>query len=357
MKLGLEVIRQRLEPWLSAQIGSTVTLTGLSRPRSGISNETITGRAVWADDNGLLREEGIVLRIQQSSELLRPDSDVLYQARVMQVLAGQHRLPAPGVLFVEPDPGVLGAPFFVMERVEGRIPADVPSWHARGWATKLEAEERTLLHDNALASLVSVHSVTGGDELTFLRHPGPGTALENFITYVQRWYEWWAPGQDPTRHVVDSALEYVHTTRPDDRSAVVIWGDARPGNVVFAPDLSVVALLDWEDVAFGPAGIDLAWWVVFEEFLSEAQGLRRLDGVPDRDETIDRYESLTGSSVANIEYYEVLAGLVLSLAISRRVELLITRGSRPNAVEPYRDCVIDMTARLIADRTGRNPRR
>ena len=60
---------------------------------------------------------------------------------------------------------------------------------------------------------------------------------------------------------------------------------------------------------------------MFDEYLCEAQGFRRLDGIPDREQTFARYEALGGRLLRNVPYFQVLAGLVLSLIISRLVDL------------------------------------
>ena len=65
----------------------------------------------------------------------------------MSALAGQPGVPVPMIWFTEADPGVLGAPFYVMDRVRGRVPGDVPSWHRKGWTVDLPPERRSRLHD------------------------------------------------------------------------------------------------------------------------------------------------------------------------------------------------------------------
>lgn len=126
--------------------------------------------------------------------------------------------------------------------------------------------------------------------------------------------------------MIDRAWEHVRRQRPRDVATSVVWGDARVGNMIFEEDLSVASLLDWETATIGPPGIDLGWWLVFDEFLCEAQGLTRLDGVPDRDATVARYEELSGRRAPHVAYYEIVAGLVLALINSRLADLLVASG-------------------------------
>ena len=72
----------------------------------------------------------------------------------MTALAGHVPVP-PSLAHRERITSVLGAPFFMMRRVHGRIPGDVPCWHQKGWTVELAPADRTRLHDGALAELVA----------------------------------------------------------------------------------------------------------------------------------------------------------------------------------------------------------
>ena len=111
-----------------------------------------------------------------------------------------------------------------------------------------------------------------------------------------------------------------------------MWGDARVGNIIFGDDLAVAVMLDWEGASLAPPELDVAWWVMFDEFLCESQGLTRLPGVHDRRGTFDRYQQLAGAELENIEYYEVLVGFQLALINSRLADLLVTTGKTPESM-------------------------
>ena len=226
-------------------------------------------------------DRDVVVRIEPTSHQLFVEPDALRQAQVMSALAGH--VPVPPIWLTERDPDVLGAPFFLMERVEGRIPSDVPSWHAKGWTTELDVGDRRRLHDNALAELARLHHVdTTADTFAFLEFAGEGTALDRYVAHVHTWYEWCEPVRKYGTDIIDAAMEHVLTAVPADDRRGVVWGDARVGNIIFGGDLSVRAMLDWEGATLGPPEVDVTWWVMFDEFLCEAQGITRLDGVHDR---------------------------------------------------------------------------
>lgn len=310
------------------------------------------GRAEWTGGNSGGGEVEFVLRIEPTSHQLFLESDALLQARVMSTLA--RYVPVPTVWLAEGDGNVFGAPFFLMQRVPGRIPGDVPSWHQRGWTADLDPVRQRALCDQALAELVELHRIdTSAGEFAFLEKPGDGTALQRFIEHIATWYEWCKPALLYEAESIAAAMDYVSREVPEDDRRSVVWGDARVGNIIFADDLSVAALLDWEGAALGPPEIDVAWWVVFDEFLSEAQGISRLPGVYDRKATFARYEELTGVELRNIDYFEVLAGLQLSLINSRLADLLISTGKAPESMAAeFVTRVAGITRRSLEQATG-----
>jgi aminoglycoside phosphotransferase (APT) family kinase protein len=319
-----EITRHVLEAWLGGELGTPVEVTDVSIPRAGFSNETIVGVARWTDGGGA-RRRPFVLRIEPSAHQLYAEPDAIRQAEVMRGLAGH--VPVPSIWLTSTDRSVFGAPFFLMDHVGGRITPDLPSWHARGWVVDLPPDERGRLYDNGLAAMAGLHLVDWQGRLAFLERAGHGSALDRYIEHVRRWYHRSEESRRWDAETIEAAMRYVSDNRPADPGAQVSWGDARPGNIIYDDQLEVAALLDWEAATIAPVGVDVGWWLMFEEFLCEANGLTRLQGVPGREGTIARYEELSGAPLIDINYYEVLAGLVLSLINSKLADLLITAGN------------------------------
>jgi aminoglycoside phosphotransferase (APT) family kinase protein len=345
----LESLRDWLSRRLAADGGRDVRIRDLSAPDAGYSGKTMFVTASWtaADGAGCLRE--LVFRVQVPDQQLFVAPDALRQARVMSALAGQPGLPVPKIRFTEADPRVLGAPFYVMDRVRGQVPGDVPSWHRKGWTVDLSPAERARLHDNGLAALVALHRVDWRQGLSFLDPPGTGTALDRYLAQLERWYDWCGPSRRFGPDVLAAGLRHVLGHRPDDPGAGVVWGDARVGNMCFAGDQSVAALFDWESATIGPPGIDLGWWLMFERYLCEAQGLRRLDGVPGREETTARYRELGGAEIGDIDYYELLAGVVMTLITSRLADVLVDTGRvTPDIAAIYPTRAVGLVAESLA---------
>jgi aminoglycoside phosphotransferase (APT) family kinase protein len=209
----------------------------------------------------------------------------------------------------------------------------VPSWHQKGWVFELGEAGQGRLHDAGLEALVGLHAIdTSSPEVDFLGTAGEGTQLERYVAHLATWKEWCRPVIRYDADVNNAALAYVTTETPEDDRRSVMWGDARVGNIIFADDLSVAAMLDWEGAALGPPELDVTWWVMFDEFLCETQGLQRLPGVPDRRGTFDRYEAISATTLRHVVYYEVLAGLQLALINSRLADLLISTGKVPESL-------------------------
>ena len=320
-----EQTARTLEQWLSFRLNvSAVTVVDVSTPKAGFSNETILGTARWtASRAGTLieHERKFVARIEPTSHQLFAEPDAIRQAQVMQGLAG--RVPVPTIWLTEPDRSVLGAPFFLMDQVVGRVPSDVPSWHKRGWTTQLSPNERVKMHDHALGALSTLHKVPIDAGLQFLERPGTDTALDRYVAQLEQIYHWCKPVRIYGADVIDAAMAHVLSNRPSTKASSIVWGDARVGNIMFADDCTVAAMVDWEGATLGPPEIDVAWWVMFDEYLGEAQGFSRLEGIPDTAGTFGRYEQLSGRTLQNMGYYQILAGLFLALINSRLVDLLI----------------------------------
>lgn len=345
-KRDLDDTRKRLELWFADRLGRSVVVSDLSIPKAGFSNETVLGRLRSGEE-----ETEFVVRIQPTGHQLFLEPDALFQARMMKSLAAVDGVPIPRVLFEESDPSVLGSAFFVMERIHGRIPSDTPSWHAGGWTTELLPDERARLYDNGLVAMAALHAADWREGFGFLERPGTGTALDRYIDHIGRWYSWSKPSLRFGADTIDAALDHVTQHRPDDAEVTVVtWGDARVGNIIFEDDLSVAALLDWEGAALGPPGLDVGWWLMFEDFFSVEQGTPRLPGVPGLDRTLARYVELSGRAIADIRYYQIVAGLVFSLINSRLADLYISSyGADPEKSRVFIDRTTRMTAAWLAE--------
>jgi aminoglycoside phosphotransferase (APT) family kinase protein len=211
-----------------------------------------------------------------------------------------------------------------MEFLEGRTLRDVPSMHAVGWLTELTTAERARHYECGLTALASIGRIAALPELDFLHRAESGTSLQQLVASTGDYYEWAAAGRD--LGAVTAAMEEVRISTPDHADAALSWGDARPGNLLFATDGTVAAVLDWEMAELAPAEVDLGWWLVTEEFYSTGLGVELLDGVPDEQQTVRRWEQLIGRPARDVRYYKLLAALRYALVLVRARDINVQRG-------------------------------
>src|SRR5205809_7817525 len=126
---------------------------------------------------------------------------------------------------------VLGARFFVMGAVEGRIPPDNPPYHAAGWMTEIAPAARAALWWDGLEVLARIHRLDwrrlGFD---FLAHGTPGLAAQ--LDYYARYLAWAAGGRP--QPVIEAGLAWLRRPRPAGGPPGLRRGGARTGTTSFA---------------------------------------------------------------------------------------------------------------------------
>jgi aminoglycoside phosphotransferase (APT) family kinase protein len=313
-----ERLEARLAPSLAARLGATdVDVRDAHVPQEGRSGAMITFSAGWQAD-GTRHERKLIARFPANFELFL-EYELMLEWCAMEAL-GATGVPVPPLLFYESDSAVLGRPFYVMGYVEGRVPQMAPSYHVAGFmAEELDEAQRAEAWFNGLAALAQLHALDFRQGFGFLRRPHRGArGLDQYLDWVRDWYDWMRNGR--AYPIVEAALDHLFTNKPRDAPDCVLWGDSRIGNVMFGESNRVAALLDWEMTALGPAEVDLAWWIVMDNLLSEGLEVPRLAGLPDRFASIAFYERVSGRSVDHIDYYEIFAALRFALVLIRAAE-------------------------------------
>jgi aminoglycoside phosphotransferase (APT) family kinase protein len=326
-----EQAEQQLTTWLATKLpgAQDVRVFDAHVPAdAGLSAETILFEASWTED-GAEQRRNLVARVRPSGAAVFPDYDFEVEFRAIEAV-GRAGLPVPEALWYEQDTSGLGGEFIVMERLYGRVPTDDPPFTATGWVLELSPEQRATLCDNALKVLADIHAVdwrAAGLDLLDRRELGaPG--LDQHLAYWENTFEWAADGEaNPT---VEAAFEWIRENRPaEDEPLVLNWGDARIGNMLFADDQSVAGVLDWEMVSLGSPELELGWWLFLLRHHTEGIGAPLPPGFPTRDETIARYEQLSGHQVRHIDFYEAFAALRLSILMHRAGHMMIAAGLLP----------------------------
>jgi aminoglycoside phosphotransferase (APT) family kinase protein len=329
-RTNLTTASTRLRDWLAARLPGArgVELHDLTTPSaSGLSAETILFNASWWE-LGEQITKSFALRLSPTDAAVFPNYDLPAEYKVMKALGERTFIQIPIVRWLETDTSVLGAPFIVMDRINGRVPPDDPPFTIDSWVTKLAPEEQAALHENSFRTLCAIHSVDWMDlGLGWLaeRHSG----LDGQIRYWREYFAWAANGS--SYPLIEAALKWIEDNRPSEsKSAVLSWGDARLGNMIFSEDLTVAAVLDWEMVTLAPPELDLGWWLFLLRYQTEGVGAALPDGFPKIAAIKAKYESLTGHQVEHLDYYEVFAAMRLSMIMVRAASLMTDAGMLPS---------------------------
>ncbi len=323
----LDVARRTITAWLAAQRPEwrDLVVGELQMPGgTGFSNETLIFDASWTED-GHARSAGLVLRVEPTSYRVFLEADFDNQFRVIRALGEAGKVKVAPVIGFEPDPAVLGSPFFVMTKVPGVAPADAPPYNQEGFLVDMSPDQRERLWLSAVDQLTAIHRVDYRElGLDFLAKPARGkTGMEQQLAYYDEAFVWAAEGR--AQPVAESAWAWLQTHVPSERPTELSWGDARIGNMLFHEG-ECRAVLDWEMVSLGGREMDLGWWLFLDRFHTEGYGLPRLPGMGGREDTIIEWERHTGLRATNLDFYEVFAGFRFAVVMIRLARMAMEWG-------------------------------
>jgi aminoglycoside phosphotransferase (APT) family kinase protein len=285
-----------LEGWLadnSPEIAGDVTLQQFP---SGHSNLTYL---IEVGGN-----EYVLRRPPFGAENIAKGHDMSREYKVLSHLDGMFDK-APGTLAFCEDEDVIGAPFYIMERVEGVIlrgsKPDVPG---------LDEDTMRELSTSLVRTLAEIHDVD-------LEESG----LEDFGKpegYVERqvmgWTKRYSKSQTDDIPAMDEVGRWLEDAMPDDAGPALIHNDFKYDNVVLNPDdlTQVNAILDWEMSTVGDPlmdlGTSLAYWIQPEDpdvLQSLNFGPTALPGNLSRREVVEKYAEFSGRDVSDAVFYYV----------------------------------------------------
>ncbi len=251
----------------------------------------------------------MVLRRPPRPPLPPSAHDVLREARVLAALAGRGPR-VPRVQAVCADPGVIGCPFYVMERLEGEVITDT-------LPAALDAvPERRRIGEELIDALVELHAAdwrAAGLE-------GFGKPQGYLERQLRRFGGLWEHNKTRDIAAVETVGEWLRSNLPDPTpptQATVVHGDYRLGNAMYAASAParLIAIFDWEMATIGDPLADVGYLCALWTQASDPPGglrehlgkVTRQEGFPARDELVARYEEGSGRSMGDMRWYMTLA--------------------------------------------------
>ena len=347
-----------LSTWFRKQrpAATDVTVDNVDIPvATGFSNETVFFHVTWTE-NGDTSTERFVARIEPTSGPLFPAQtpeltvSVDVQHRAMTAVEGV--APVPPLLGYEPDPTVLGQPFFVMGFVDGVIPSDQPRYSQAGFLVdEATPVQRNRMVASGLATMARIHSMDWRESgLQWLDTTGNGTPSTAAQVALYRRFALDAlAGRD--HPVLTRALDWLDANDPGDERVGLAWGDSRLGNMIWR-DYEPVAVVDWEACALSPTEADVGWWLMFDRMSFDDFDAPRLEGFPTREEMISLYEDASGREVRDPHYWEVFATMRFCAIFIRLADRMVAAGLVPAAMNMSVDNDVTNALARQLDRDG-----
>ncbi len=245
----------------------------------------------------------MVLRRPPFGKKAKTAHDMSREYNILKALKPQFPC-APEVLLYSEDESVMGAPFYVMERIKGVIlRKTVPE------EIKLSPDKARQLCENLVSLHCSLHKVDYA-----------AAGLENFgkpegyiFRQVDGWSRRYIAAQTPDAPDFEKVMQWLHDKIQNDSPwPGVIHGDYKFDNVVLNQEnpLEIIGVLDWEMATIGDPlmdlGSSLAYWVDRDD-PENLQMIKQLctteDGMLTRNEIIKLYGEMSGISVENFDFY------------------------------------------------------
>ncbi|TMK38916.1 MAG: phosphotransferase family protein [Actinobacteria bacterium] len=248
----------------------------------------------------------VILRRPPRPPLPPSAHDVLREARLLGAIA---ETPArvPRVLATCDDEEVIGAPFYVMERVHGEVITDsLP-------AALDDVAQRARIADELIDALVEVHDV----DWRARGLEGFGKPTGYLERQLRRFGGLWEINRTRELPGVERVAAWLAQNMPQSDPATIVHGDYRLGNTMFAsqPPARLVAIFDWEMATIGDPLADVGYMcMMWTQPDDPPGGLRehvgrvtRAEGFPTREQLVARYEERSGRSVGDLRWYTALA--------------------------------------------------
>jgi aminoglycoside phosphotransferase (APT) family kinase protein len=340
---SLALDRTALGKWMDGQGLPGEGVPALTRLSGGSQNELFV---VERDD------ARAVLRIPPATAGEARFDGLRRELRLLRALKGAD-VPHAELIAGTGDAGVLGAPFYLMQPVDGWSPMGAGA----GWPEPFGS-------DLPLRRELALELVKGAALLSKVDWEERGLAgfgrPENFHDrQVDRWLDFLSRYKFRDLPGLDQASAWLRTHRPRHWSPGIMHGDYQFANVMYANEVAapggptplrppavpakLAAVIDWEMTTIGDPLLDLGWVLI--SWPPEGDDMTRyvsLDGMPSRDEMLEHYEAISGRSAEDIDYYVVLARWKLGIVLEMSYAKLASGGPADPKVASFGSLVLEL---------------
>lgn len=282
----------------------------------GSHPRTLTARLIAGGRSNLTYEIDAdgrrwVLRRPPLGHVLPTAHDMAREYRVLRALCGTE-VPVPRPLALCEDPDVIGAPFYVMEWVEGVVLRDPGALAALGTDGARRCSEELV------RVLVAIHDVN----IDAVGLSGFGRPVGYLERQLRRWSEQWERSKTRDLPEIDELARRLRAALPTSPAPTVVHGDYRLDNVMVAPEDPgrIVAVLDWEMSTLGDPLADLGLFLLYwgqadAQRIATGAALAPTPGLYSRDEIVEAYARRTGRDVSHLDWYLVFAAFKLAIIV------------------------------------------
>ncbi|MGA5436697.1 phosphotransferase family protein [Streptomyces cellulosae] len=294
--LDLDRLRELLERERPGLLGGPLSGRLIEGGRSNLTYTVTDGASTW------------VVRRPPLGHVLATAHDMKREHRVISALHPTS-VPVPRPVLLWEDEEVLGAPFYVMEYVEGT------PYRTAGQLAPLGPERTRKAVLNLVDTLVDLHAVDPAE-----------VGLEDFGRpegFLDRQLRRWGKQLDASRNRELAGIDELHAALgrelPVSPAPTVVHGDYRLDNALISDDESVRAVLDWEMSTLGDPLTDLGLLVMYSRPLgmpdSPVSTTAEAPGHPTPAELIERYAARSGRDVAAVSWYTAFAWFKLAVIL------------------------------------------
>src|SRR6476620_9916983 len=292
----------KLEAWFSEHVPGAAPPLAFERIAGGRSNLTYS----VADGDGVrwaLRRPPLGKRLASAHDMAR-------EHRIISAMQGTD-VPVPPTVGLCDDESVNGAPFFVMEFVEG------PILRSRSEAEQsFDEAQRRSIGERVVDTLVAIHG-TDPDRVGL----GDLGRREDYVgRQLRRWHGQWVKSKTHEVPLIDDVHRRLEARIPDQGPATIVHGDYRLDNMILSDGGEVAAVVDWELCTLGDPLADLGMLLVYwseagDELTPLFEAPTTAAGFLARNEVRDRYARLSGRDVSGIDFYVALAWWKLGIIL------------------------------------------